>query len=131
MAHRLPRCYSSFTARYPDSVDIALLTSVGQGLPSVLRGESEMLEHLLDNLLGRLYTEGRGFATCNENVAAFMRQIVHKHPRARILEIGAGTGPSGAFSAPPAHATNGTYILISRLASSNERQKHLPSMRPR
>ena len=83
----------SFAERYPDSVDLALLTAVGENLPSVVRGESEMLEHMLkDDLFGRLYAEGRGFAACNEHVAAIMRKVSHKHPRARILEIGAGTG---------------------------------------
>ena len=82
-----------FAERYLDSVELALLTSVGENLPSVVRGESEMLEHMLkDNLLGRLYSEGRGFAACNEHVAAIMRKISHKHPRTKILEIGAGTG---------------------------------------
>ena len=83
----------SFAERYPGSVDLALLTAVGDNLSSVVRGESEMLEHMLkDNLLSRLYTEGRGFAACNEHVAAIMRKVSHKYPRTRILEIGAGTG---------------------------------------
>lgn len=79
--------------RFPNSVDLALLTAVGEGLPSVIRGESEMLEHMLkDNLLGRLYSEGRGFSACNQYMAHIMRKVTHKYPRARILEIGAGTG---------------------------------------
>ena len=83
----------SFAERYPDSVDLALLTAVGENLSSVVRGESEMLEHMLkDDLLGRLYAEGRGFAACNEHVAAIMRKVSHKHPRAKIMEIGSGTG---------------------------------------
>lgn len=82
-----------FAEKYPDSVDLALLTSVGENWPSVLRGESEMLEHMLkDNLLGRLYMEGRGFSECNGYVAQYMKVISHKFPRAKILEIGAGTG---------------------------------------
>jgi SAM-dependent methyltransferase/NAD(P)-dependent dehydrogenase (short-subunit alcohol dehydrogenase family) len=82
-----------FAKRYNGSVDLALLTAVGENLLSAVRGESEILEHMLkENLLGRLYTEGRGFSTCNGYVAGFMRQISHKYPRTRILEIGAGTG---------------------------------------
>ncbi|KAK8024536.1 polyketide synthase [Apiospora rasikravindrae] len=82
-----------FNQTYPHSVDIALLAAVGTNLPSVMRGESEMLEHMLkDDLLSRLYTEGRGFSTCNDHVAEYVRQIAHKYPRAKILEIGAGTG---------------------------------------
>ncbi|KAL4734223.1 lovastatin nonaketide synthase [Aspergillus similis] len=79
--------------KYPDSVDLALLTSVGENWPSVFRGQSEMLEHMMkDNLLSRLYTEGRGFSECNDYVAQYMKVICHKFPRVRILEIGAGTG---------------------------------------
>ncbi|KAI1387791.1 lovastatin nonaketide synthase [Hypoxylon trugodes] len=82
-----------FARRYPDSVDIALLTAVGEGLPSVLRGETGMLEHMLkDNLLGRLYMEGRGFSICNDYVADFVGKIVHKYPRSNLFEVGAGTG---------------------------------------
>ncbi|KAK2752687.1 putative Hybrid PKS-NRPS biosynthetic cluster [Arachnomyces sp. PD_36] len=82
-----------FAEKYPDSVDIALLTSVGENWPSVFRGQSEMLEHMTkDNLLGRLYTEGRGFSECNDYVAQYMKAISHKFPKAKILEIGAGTG---------------------------------------
>lgn len=78
---------------YPDSVDLALLTAVGENLPSVMQGESEMLEHMLkDDMLSRLYTEGRGFSACNDQIADFMRQIAHKFPHVKVLELGAGTG---------------------------------------
>jgi len=84
---------AEFATRYPDSVDLGLLTAVGENLASVMRGESEMLEHMLkDNLLSRLYMEGRGFAACNVYAAEFMRKVSHSFPRARIFEIGAGTG---------------------------------------
>lgn len=83
----------SLSERFSKMVDIALLRAVGENLPSVVRGESEMLEHMLkDNLLGRLYSEGRGFSACNDYVAEILRKISHKQPRINILEIGAGTG---------------------------------------
>ncbi|KAH7408173.1 lovastatin nonaketide synthase [Phaeosphaeria sp. MPI-PUGE-AT-0046c] len=79
--------------QFRDSVDIALLAAVGESLPSVVRGETEMLEHMLKHdLLSRLYSEGRGFAECNHHVAYLMQKLSFKLPRARILEIGAGTG---------------------------------------
>ncbi|KAI1772910.1 lovastatin nonaketide synthase [Hypoxylon cercidicola] len=79
--------------RYPDSVDLQLLTASGESWPQVLRGESEMLEHMLQNdLLSRLYTEGRGFVACNNYVADYIRRIAHKYPHTKIMEIGAGTG---------------------------------------
>lgn len=78
---------------YPDNVDVEMLVAVGENLPSVVRNESGMMEHMLKNdLLSRLYKESSGLATCNRHVAHLMRQISHKHPRTKILEIGAGTG---------------------------------------
>ncbi|KAG6365497.1 hypothetical protein INS49_007108 [Diaporthe citri] len=104
------------TRHFPDSVEIALLKAVGEKLPSVLRDESELLEHMLeDDLLGRLYSEGRGFAACNEYVANFMHTISHKYPRLNILEIGAGTGGTTSKvldTIGDAHATY-TYTDIS------------------
>jgi aspyridone synthetase (hybrid polyketide synthase/nonribosomal peptide synthetase) len=83
----------AFVKQYGDSVDLALLAAVGENICSVVRGESEMLEHMVkDNLLGKLYSHGRGFAACNEQVADYISKIIHKHARPRILELGAGTG---------------------------------------
>ena len=92
-----PQTISALHERFPDSIDLALLTAVGENISSVVRGESEMLEHMLkDDLLTRLYSEGRGFAACNDQIAQWMKQIAHKYPRMRILEIGAGTGGTTA-----------------------------------
>jgi amino acid adenylation domain-containing protein len=74
-------------------IDVVMLTAVGKNLPSVVRGQSEMMEHMLqDDLLSRLYKESEGLKACNKYVADIMRQISHKHPNMNILEIGAGTG---------------------------------------
>ncbi|KAM0331382.1 hypothetical protein ACHAQA_003055 [Verticillium albo-atrum] len=78
---------------HPDNVDIEMLVAVGENLPSVVRKESGMMEHMLNNdLLSRLYKESSGLAACNRHIADLMRRISHKHPRTKILEIGAGTG---------------------------------------
>ncbi|KAM7215919.1 lovastatin nonaketide synthase [Rhypophila decipiens] len=79
--------------KFPSSVDLALVKAVGENLPSVMRGQTEILEHMLkDDLLTRLYVEGQGSAACNQQVAGLVASIVHKYPKANILEIGAGTG---------------------------------------
>ena len=81
-----------FGERYPDSVDLTLFTAVGNNLSLMVRGKSNMLEHMLkNNLLSRLYTKGRGLEACKEYVAAIMRKVSHKYPSTRILEIGVGT----------------------------------------
>ncbi|KAI1173277.1 lovastatin nonaketide synthase [Nemania sp. FL0916] len=78
---------------YPNSVEIELLHVTGQNWRDVMRGNSEMLQHMLkDDLLSRLYTDGRGFSFCNDQVAKYATKITHKYPQAAILEIGAGTG---------------------------------------
>ncbi|KAJ5898872.1 AMP-binding enzyme domain-containing protein [Penicillium taxi] len=82
-----------FQSLYPHDIDVSMLTAVGENLSSVVRGKSEMIEHMLkDGLLSRLYKESGGLTACNEYVAEIMRQISYKHPRIKILEIGAGTG---------------------------------------
>ena len=80
-------------AQYPHCVDLELMQAVGENLPNVVRGKTTMLEHMLPNgLLDRLYKEGLGMATSNKYVSRAMSKIAHKHPRMKVLEIGAGTG---------------------------------------
>ncbi|PHH91572.1 hypothetical protein CDD83_11166 [Cordyceps sp. RAO-2017] len=84
---------SRIVERYPGNINIEMLTAVGENLPSVVRGQSGMIEHMLQgDLLGRLYRESSGLVACNQHIAQLMRQISHKHPRTKIIEIGAGTG---------------------------------------
>jgi aspyridone synthetase, hybrid polyketide synthase / nonribosomal peptide synthetase len=79
--------------RYRERVDMRLIKAVGENLPSVLRGQTQLLEVMLENdLLNRFYMEGYGFDTVNNAIASAVKQITDKHPQASILEIGAGTG---------------------------------------
>ncbi|KAJ5464099.1 hybrid PKS-NRPS biosynthetic cluster [Penicillium sp. IBT 31633x] len=79
--------------RYGDRVDLRLIHAVGRNLVSVVRGETQLLEVMLEeNLLNRFYMEGLGFSVVNNQIAAVLDQITFKHPEANILEIGAGTG---------------------------------------
>lgn len=76
-----------------NDVDMAMLVAVGENLPAVVRGQSQMIEHMMkDNLLTRLYTESLSLGVCNRYVADMAQQISHKHPQIKVLEIGAGTG---------------------------------------
>ncbi|KAK3292394.1 uncharacterized protein B0H64DRAFT_406548 [Chaetomium fimeti] len=75
--------------------DFNLTRAVGEHLvvPSVLSGETSILEHMTkDNYLDRYYIHAIGFEILNHLVSGVMRQLCVKHPRMRILEIGAGTG---------------------------------------
>lgn len=79
--------------RYPQQIDLALMRTLGENLVSIVRGETQVLEVMMENdMLNRLYMEGCGFRMLNEHIARAISQITHKYPQANILEIGAGTG---------------------------------------
>lgn len=79
--------------QFPDCIDLDLMHAAGKNLVAVARGETQILEHLMENnMLQRLYTEGHGFRRMNMYLAQVLKQITHKYPRLKILEIGAGTG---------------------------------------
>lgn len=78
---------------YSSRVDLRLIHAIGRNLSSVVRGETQLLEVMLeDNMLNCFYMEGFGFSIVNDEIANAVEQITFKHPQANILEIGAGTG---------------------------------------
>ncbi|KAL9093353.1 MAG: hypothetical protein Q9165_004094 [Trypethelium subeluteriae] len=77
----------------PQSVDLRLIVAVGEHIPDAVRGKTTILEHMLkDNMLDEVYKRGIGFAKFNSYLAKMLKQIAHRFPHMRILEIGAGTG---------------------------------------
>ena len=83
-----PEEIQALISKYSESIDVKLLTAVGENLPASLRGET-ILEHVLpNNVLDDWYKEGLGFARYNSFLASMMKQITHRYPHARILEIG-------------------------------------------
>ncbi|KAK0644907.1 Hybrid PKS-NRPS synthetase lepA [Lasiodiplodia hormozganensis] len=93
---------------HPDQIDMRLLRAVGDNLPGVFRGERQILEVLFaDDMLTQVYLSGLGLPRLNAQMASYARQITHRYPNVRILELGAGTGATtkalleridGAFS---------------------------------
>ncbi|KAL7916739.1 putative PKS-NRPS protein [Trichoderma velutinum] len=80
-------------ARFPDQVDLQLITAVGENLAEVVRGQTTMLEHMIkDDVLNRFYKFGLGFQRANGFMGRIAKQVAHRYPRMKILEIGAGTG---------------------------------------
>lgn len=80
-------------AKFPDQVDLQLITAVGENLAEVVRGQTTMLEHMIkDDVLNRFYKFGLGFQRANGFMGRIMKQVAHRYPRMKILEIGAGTG---------------------------------------
>ncbi|KEZ40819.1 putative lovastatin nonaketide synthase protein [Scedosporium apiospermum] len=87
------KAMTTSSSEYLDSVDLRLLCAVGENIPAAVRGDTTILEHMLpDNMLDDFYREGLGFAMYNTFLSRMMKQIVHRYPHAKILEIGAGTG---------------------------------------
>jgi acyl transferase domain-containing protein/NADPH:quinone reductase-like Zn-dependent oxidoreductase/SAM-dependent methyltransferase len=75
------------------SVEGEMACHLGPHLLSMLRGDRAPLEVMMEGrLLYRYYAEAIRMGPSLVQLAALLRQVVHKNPRARILEIGAGTG---------------------------------------
>nr|ALQ32938.1 putative polyketide synthase [Fusarium sacchari] len=75
------------------SVAGEMICRLGPHLADILRGKTTPLELMAhNNLLSRYYEELPGLKRCFSQLSQLLRKIVHKNPRAKILEIGAGTG---------------------------------------
>ncbi|KAI1087095.1 hypothetical protein F5B19DRAFT_500382 [Rostrohypoxylon terebratum] len=75
------------------SVEGKMVCHLGPQLVPMLRGERPPLEVMMeDRLLYKYYNEAFRMGPSFIQLAALLRQVVHKNPRARILEIGGGTG---------------------------------------
>jgi hypothetical protein len=68
---------------------VKLVKAIGDNLAAVLRGETTMLEHMTkDNLLNRFYEIGLGLKEFSLILGKTVAQVVNRHPRMKILEIG-------------------------------------------
>lgn len=73
--------------------DVLILNAVGSNLVGIARGTVPALQVMLkDGMLDRLYVEGVGFADGNRDLDPLVKQIAHRFPRMKLLEVGAGTG---------------------------------------
>ncbi|KAJ2905390.1 hypothetical protein MKZ38_005488 [Zalerion maritima] len=80
-------------SRFADRVDVQLIMAVGEHLAAVMREETTMLEHMIqDDLLNRIYKFGLGFQRANGYMGHTIKQMTHRFPHMKVLEIGAGTG---------------------------------------
>lgn len=69
--------------------DIKIITAVGENMPAVIRRETTMSELMMrDNILDNHCKQGAGVDVLNGLLADRMEQIIHRYPRAKILEIG-------------------------------------------
>ena len=96
--------------------DMQLLHAVGGKLPAIARGTIPPLQVLMkDGMLDRLYVEGVGFADGNLDLESLVKQLAHRYPRMKVLEVGAGTGGTtrAVLSALDGKYTSYTYTDIS------------------
>ncbi|KAH6612883.1 hypothetical protein B0J18DRAFT_473798 [Chaetomium sp. MPI-SDFR-AT-0129] len=76
-----------------DSTNGEIVSRLGEQIVSILRGEVTALQVMLeDGLLSRYYLTGLKWARANGKLAKLVALHAAQHPRAKILEIGGGTG---------------------------------------
>ena len=76
-----------------NSIDIVMMRALGEKMPSIMRGETQPLEVMMENdMLSRFYAEAHALDGMNDHIARALGQITHRYPHAHILEIGAGVG---------------------------------------
>lgn len=65
------------------------MSAVGEILPAVVRGETNLLDTLMkDNLLNRFYSETFGIQAYLREITRVAGQISNRHPHINVLEIG-------------------------------------------
>ncbi|KAL4738027.1 hypothetical protein BDV11DRAFT_216252 [Aspergillus similis] len=75
------------------TVDGELICQLGPLLLPILRGERAPLEVMMEGrLLYKYYANAYRLEPAFEQLKSLLGAILHKNPRARVLEIGAGTG---------------------------------------
>ncbi|KAJ4361125.1 uncharacterized protein N0V89_001694 [Didymosphaeria variabile] len=73
--------------------DYKLLTRIGEKLPEIVEGKTSAIELTMkDDLLNDFYPVALGMAHHTKYLARTVKQITHRYPHMKILEIGAGTG---------------------------------------
>lgn len=76
-----------------DIIDVRFLRAIGEKLPEIAMGHAASIEiGMKDNLLTEYYQYGLGMGEYCRYLSRVIKQITHRYPRMRCLEIGAGTG---------------------------------------
>lgn len=81
------------TASFADLSDVRVMHLVGEQMPRVFRGETNMLEEFrVNNVLDEYYEKGFGFLQSGLWMSRTISQLAERYPHLNIIEIGAGTG---------------------------------------
>ncbi|KAL5052317.1 hypothetical protein BDW71DRAFT_202434 [Aspergillus fruticulosus] len=83
----------SATAAFAELSDVSVMHLVGEQMPRVFKGETNMLEEFrVNNVLDEYYEKGFGFLQSGLWMSRTIAQLAERYPHLSILEIGAGTG---------------------------------------
>ncbi|RLL97465.1 hypothetical protein CFD26_104804 [Aspergillus turcosus] len=75
------------------SIDAEILYHHCRNLDGILRGKMHSIQVLREeDRLNRWYAEGATWRANHAKISAYLRLYAHKHPHAKILEVGGGTG---------------------------------------
>ncbi|KAL4792162.1 hypothetical protein BDV19DRAFT_392334 [Aspergillus venezuelensis] len=81
------------TGHLKDLIDYDMMHLVGQQMPRVLRGETNMLEEMrVSNILDNYYKGAFGSREAGLWIGKIISQLAERYPHLNILEVGAGTG---------------------------------------
>ncbi|GKT82135.1 polyketide synthase [Colletotrichum tofieldiae] len=81
------------TARFSHLPDARVMHLVGEQMPRVFKGETNMLEEFrVNDVLDDYYEGGFGFLQSGLWMSRTISQLAERYPHLNILEIGAGTG---------------------------------------
>ncbi|GME49746.1 ketoacyl-synt-domain-containing protein [Neofusicoccum parvum] len=99
-ASATPQEKAALTAKASSrSINGELVCNLGPHLADILRGHVSPLALMQEHqLLYRFYAEGLKLDRSRRQMAELVRLFAHKHPRARILEVGAGSGGATAHA---------------------------------
>lgn len=65
------------------------MTAVGETLPSIVRGETDLLDTLMkDNMLSQFHSNALGVQSYLAEIARIAGQISNRYPHVNVLEIG-------------------------------------------
>lgn len=117
-------------SRFPSDPTIKLASAVGTNLASVLRGQTTPLAYMESNgLLSDYHNDGLGIAKFRSLLAGMVKQVTHRYPHARILEIGQTLLTPGSLLIFPCAKANkakqvlelarlpGQYMRLSQVAA--------------
>ncbi|RYP37144.1 hypothetical protein DL768_010897 [Monosporascus sp. mg162] len=101
-----------------NNADVRIMLLVGETMPRVFRGETDMLEHFrTSGLLDEYYAHGFGTMQSAQWLANSVKQITDRHPHLRLLEIGAGTGGATKYVLPAIDRSFDSYTYTDVSAS--------------